>query len=254
MEAFAAASRATIGTSHSIVVARQVLNEAAVAEIESIVPNPIPSFVQTVKPRSARRCWVANTAGHGARDSIAVAFCRWDYGADASANGSVASDTHDVSNGLSDPLGGGLDVAVPEMSVAERHADVGMAEEPRDHWHRHSIHHRVAGVGVSEFAVDASTAMAEPACRVEPYQGRRERRRDRDQPAGPVEERSGLVKFYNAAKGYGFVVPDGGGPHVFVPGSMLDHAGLVVLETGQRVSVMVEQGAHGLQARDIKLI
>ena len=120
MEAFAAASRATIGTSHSIVVARQVLDEAAVAEIESIVPNPIPSFVQTVKTRSARRRWVANTAGHGARDSITAALCRWDYGADAPANGSVASDTHDVSNGLSNPLGGGLDVAVPEMSVAER--------------------------------------------------------------------------------------------------------------------------------------
>ena len=100
-------------------------------------------------------------------------------------------------------------------------------------------------------AVDASTAMAEPAGRAEPYRDRRERRWDRDVPA---EERSGQVKFYNAAKGYGFVVPDGGGPDVFVPGIVLNRAGLGGLETGQRVSVMVEQGARGLQARDIQLI
>ena len=103
-------------------------------------------------------------------------------------------------------------------------------------------------------AVDASTAMAEPADRGEPYRDRRERRWHRDQPAGPVEEHHGSVKFYNAAKGYGFVVPDDGGSDVFVPGIVLDRAGLVVLETGQRVSVMVEQGARGLQARDIELI
>ena len=103
-------------------------------------------------------------------------------------------------------------------------------------------------------AVDASTAMSEPAGRFEVDRGRRQQMRDRDEPVGPVEERSGLVKFYNAAKGYGFVVPDGGGPDVFVPGSVLDHAGLGGLETGQRVSVMVEQGARGLQARDIELV
>ena len=69
-----------------------------------------------------------------------------------------------------------------------------------------------------------------------------------------LEERSGLVKFYDAAKGYGFVVPDDGGPDVFVPGIVLNRAGLGGLETGQRVSVMVEQGKRGLQARDIELI
>ena len=76
----------------------------------------------------------------------------------------------------------------------------------------------------------------------------------RGESAGPVEERSGLVKFYNAAKGYGFVVPDDGGPDVFLHGSMLNRAGLVGLEPGQRVNVMVEQGARGPQARDIEFI
>ena len=96
--------------------------------------------------------------------------------------------------------------------------------------------------------------MAEPAGRFEPDRGRGQRRWDRDVPAGAAEERSGLVKFYNAAKGYGFVVPDDGGPDVFVPGIVLNRAGLGGLETGQRVSVMVEQGKRGLQARDIELI
>ena len=103
-------------------------------------------------------------------------------------------------------------------------------------------------------SVDASTAMAEPAGRVEPDRDWHERRWGHAEPAGPAEERSGLVKFYNAAKGYGFVVPDDGGPDVFVPGIVLNRAGLGGLETGQRVSVMVEQGARGLQATDIELI
>ncbi|MCY4478552.1 MAG: cold shock domain-containing protein, partial [Rhodospirillales bacterium] len=103
-------------------------------------------------------------------------------------------------------------------------------------------------------AVDDSTARADPAGRFEPDRDRRERGWDRDAPAGLVEERSGLVKFYNTAKGYGFVVPDDGGPDVFVPGIVLGRAGLGGLETGQRVSVMVEQGKRGLQARDIELI
>ena len=103
-------------------------------------------------------------------------------------------------------------------------------------------------------SVDASTAIVEPRGRVELDRDRPGRRWDRNVPAGPAEERSGLVKFYNAAKGYGFVVPDDGGPDVFVPGIVLNRAGLGGLETGQRVSVMVEQGKRGLQARDIELI
>ena len=101
------------------------------------------------------------------------------------------------------------------------------------------------GPAVSSIVVvDASTAMAEPVGRDEPYRDQRERRWGRAEPAGPVEERSGLVKFYDSAKGYGFVVPDDGGPDVFVPGVVLNRAGLGVLETDQRVSVMVEQGTR----------
>ena len=103
-------------------------------------------------------------------------------------------------------------------------------------------------------SVDASTAIVEPRGRVELDRVRPGRRWVRNVPAGPAEERSGLVKFYNAARGYGFVVPDDGGPDVFVPGIVLNRAGLGGLETGQRMSVMVEQGKRGLQATDIEII
>ena len=64
----------------------------------------------------------------------------------------------------------------------------------------------------------------------------------------------GLVKFYSATKGYGFVVQDGGGPDVFVLGSVLGRAGLRALEAGQRASEMLEQGARGPQAIDMGLL
>ena len=64
-----------------------------------------------------------------------------------SGNGSRFHDPGDL---LPDPLGRRLDLPVSEVGVAERHADVGMTEQPRDHRHRHRVHHRVAGVRVPE--------------------------------------------------------------------------------------------------------
>ena len=106
----------------------------------------------------------------------------------------------------------------------------------------------------SILAVDASNAPTGRAGHDEPRRSPQYRGRDRDDPAGLADERHGLVKFYNAAKGYGFVVPDDGGPDVFLHGSVLNRAGLGVPEPGQRVSVMVAQGARGPQAADIALL
>ena len=47
-------------------------------------------------------------------------------------------------------LGRGLDFLVPEVSVAQCHADIGMAEQTRDDRHRHAVHHRVARMGMAE--------------------------------------------------------------------------------------------------------
>ena len=64
----------------------------------------------------------------------------------------------------------------------------------------------------------------------------------------------GTVKFYDAGKGYGFVVPDGGGREVYVPRSALFRSGLDDLVPGQRVSVWAEEVPRGLQATEIEPI
>ena len=47
---------------------------------------------------------------------------------------------------------------------------------------------------------------------------------------------TGTVKFFNAQKGFGFIVVDGGGPDVFVHVSALERSGMDSLTEGQRVS------------------
>ena len=51
---------------------------------------------------------------------------------------------------------------------------------------------------------------------------------------------TGTVKFYNSAKGYGFVRPDDGGKDVFVHVTALERAGLRTLVEGQKVSFDIE--------------
>ena len=46
----------------------------------------------------------------------------------------------------------------------------------------------------------------------------------------------GTVKFFNAQKGYGFIVQDAGGPDVFVHISAVERSGIGTLSEGQRVS------------------
>jgi CspA family cold shock protein len=57
-------------------------------------------------------------------------------------------------------------------------------------------------------------------------------------PAGPG---SGVVKWFNATKGFGFIQPDEGGGDVFVHVSAVERAGLRGLNEGQRVSYEIEQ-------------
>ena len=49
-------------------------------------------------------------------------------------------------------------------------------------------------------------------------------------------EMSGTVKFFNHAKGFGFITPDGGAKDVFVHISAVQASGLTGLEDGQKVS------------------
>ena len=50
----------------------------------------------------------------------------------------------------------------------------------------------------------------------------------------------GTVKFFNAQKGYGFIVQDAGGPDVFVHISAVERAGMNDLNEGQKLSFDIE--------------
>jgi CspA family cold shock protein len=58
---------------------------------------------------------------------------------------------------------------------------------------------------------------------------------------------TGTVKWFNDAKGFGFITPNGGGKDVFVHVSSIDGGARTLLE-GQSVSFNVEQGPKGPQA------
>ena len=47
---------------------------------------------------------------------------------------------------------------------------------------------------------------------------------------------TGTVKFYNGAKGFGFIQPDAGSKDVFVHATALERAGLHALNEGQKVA------------------
>ncbi len=73
-------------------------------------------------------------------------------------------------------------------------------------------------------------------------------------PSGtPGPETQGTVKWYNSAKGFGFVAPDDGGKDVFVHASALRRAGLVELAEGQKVTLQIVQGQKGPEAASISV-
>lgn len=64
------------------------------------------------------------------------------------------------------------------------------------------------------------------------------------------ERITGTVKWFNAAKGYGFIGRDGG-DDVFVHYSAIQSDGYRSLKEGQKVEFSIEQGSKGLQAADV---
>lgn len=60
----------------------------------------------------------------------------------------------------------------------------------------------------------------------------------------------GTVKWFNAARGYGFIEPEDGSKDVFVHISAVERAGLSLLKEGQRVSYDVVPGKDGRTAAD----
>ena len=63
----------------------------------------------------------------------------------------------------------------------------------------------------------------------------------------------GIVKWFNAEKGFGFITVEGG-QDVFVHYSNIDMSGFRVLEEGQAVEFVVGAGAKGPQAESVRIV
>lgn len=65
-------------------------------------------------------------------------------------------------------------------------------------------------------------------------------------------ETRGTVKWFNGAKGFGFIAPEDGGKDVFVHVSALQRSGLSDLQENESVIVQVVQGAKGPEAASVR--
>ncbi|WP_270939365.1 cold-shock protein, partial [Falsiroseomonas oryzae] len=83
--------------------------------------------------------------------------------------------------------------------------------------------------------------------------GDRPPRRDfaRDE-GGPTYAVNGTVKWFDQVRGFGFVTPDDGGQDVFLHSSVLQRAGKVDVQQGEKVALDVRDGQRGRQAVSIK--
>ena len=63
---------------------------------------------------------------------------------------------------------------------------------------------------------------------------------------------TGTVKWFNDAKGFGFITPDDGGKDLFAHHSSIQMAGYKSLKEAQKVSFDVTEGAKGPAAANIK--
>lgn len=65
---------------------------------------------------------------------------------------------------------------------------------------------------------------------------------------------TGLVKWFNNAKGFGFITPDEGGEDLFAHFSAIGGSGYKSLKENERVSFDVTEGPKGKQASNIQKI
>ena len=63
---------------------------------------------------------------------------------------------------------------------------------------------------------------------------------------------TGTVKWFNDAKGYGFIAPDGGEPDVFVHHTGISGSGFKSLTEGARVEFETSEGQKGPQATNVR--
>jgi CspA family cold shock protein len=63
---------------------------------------------------------------------------------------------------------------------------------------------------------------------------------------------TGIVKWFNDSKGFGFITPEGGGEDIFAHCSQINIPGDKTLKEGQRVSFEIATGPKGKQANNIQ--
>ena len=64
---------------------------------------------------------------------------------------------------------------------------------------------------------------------------------------------TGTVKWFNEAKGYGFITPDDGGDDLFVHFSSVQGDGFKTLQEGQQVEYEAAEGRKGQEAKDVRV-
>jgi CspA family cold shock protein len=72
-------------------------------------------------------------------------------------------------------------------------------------------------------------------------------------PEGSTMKETGTVKWFNAAKGFGFIQRESG-EDVFVHFSAINSSGYRTLDEGARVEFSVKRGPKGLQAEDVTMV
>jgi cold shock protein len=80
------------------------------------------------------------------------------------------------------------------------------------------------------------------------------RRRAAKTPKEVHRMATGTVKWFNDAKGFGFIVQDNGGPDVFCHHTAIQAEGFRTLAEGQKVEFETKKGPKGLQAANVRPI
>jgi CspA family cold shock protein len=70
---------------------------------------------------------------------------------------------------------------------------------------------------------------------------------------GRVDVATGTVKWFNPAKGFGFIQPDNGGKDVFVHISAVERAGLSTLNEGAKVSYEEKENRGKMSAENLRV-